>query len=35
MDIEKFFEVLGILYAENNNVEIKSMKIQKIQKEAS
>lgn len=35
MDIEKFFEVLGILYAENNNVEIKSMEIQKIQKEAS
>ena len=35
MDIKKFFEVLGILYAENNNVEIKSMKIQKIQKEAS
>ena len=35
MDIEKFFEVLGILYAENNNVEIKSMKIRKIQGEAS
>lgn len=35
MDIKKFFEVLGILFAENNNVEIKSMKIQKIQKEAS
>lgn len=34
MDIEKFFEVLGILYAENNNVEIKSMEIQKIQREA-
>lgn len=34
MDIEKFFEVLGILYAENNNVEIKSMKIKKNQREA-
>ena len=35
MDIKKFFEVLGILYAENNNVEIKSMEIKKIQREAS
>ena len=35
MDIEKFFEVLGILFAENNNVEIKSMKIKKVQREAS
>lgn len=35
MDIEKFFEVLGILFAENNNVEIKTMKIEKNQKEAS
>ena len=34
MDIKKFFEVLGILYAEKNNVEIKSMKIQKIRREA-
>ena len=34
MDIKKFFEVLGILYAENNNVEIKSMKIKKNQREA-
>ena len=34
MDIEKFFEVLGILFAENNNVEIKSMKIKKNQREA-
>lgn len=34
MDIEKFFEVLGILYAENNNVEIKSIKIKKIKMEA-
>lgn len=29
MDIEKFFEVLGILYAEKNNVKIKSMEIEK------
>lgn len=35
MDIEKFFEVLGILFAENNNVKIKSMKIKKVQREAS
>lgn len=35
MDVEKFFEVLGILYAENNNVEIKSIKIKKIQREVS
>ena len=35
MDIEKFFEILGILFAENNNVEIKSMKVRKIQREAS
>ena len=35
MDIEKFFEVLGILFAENNNVEIKSMEIEKIKKEVS
>jgi hypothetical protein len=34
MDIEKFFEVLGILFAENNNIEIKSVKVDKIQKEA-
>ena len=27
MDIKRFFEVLGILYAENNNVEIKSIEI--------
>lgn len=31
MDIKKFFEVLGILFAENNNVEIKSVKVDKIQ----
>lgn len=35
MNIKKFFEVLGILYAENNNVEIKSTKIKKSQTEAS
>lgn len=35
MDIEKFFEVLGILFAENNNVVIKTVKIEKIQKEVS
>lgn len=32
MDIEKFFEVLGILFAEENNIEIKSMEIKKIQR---
>lgn len=31
MDIKRFFEVLGILFAENNNVEIKSVKVDKIQ----
>lgn len=35
MDIEKFFEVLGILYAEKNNVQIKSIEIEKIKEEAS
>lgn len=30
MNIEKFFETLGILYAEKHNVKIKSMKIKKI-----
>ena len=30
MNIEKFFEVLGILYAEKNNINIKSIKIKKI-----
>lgn len=34
MDIEKFFEVLGILFAEENEIEIKSMEITKIQREA-
>ena len=32
MNIEKFFEILGTLYAEKNNVQIKSMKIEKIKK---
>ena len=35
MNFKKFFEVLGILFAENNNIEIKSMDIKKIQEEAS
>lgn len=35
MNIKKFFEVLGVLFAENNNIEIKSMDIKKIQEEAS
>ena len=35
MNIEKFFEVLGILFAEKNNVDIKTISIEKIQKEAS
>lgn len=30
MNIEKFFETLGILYAENNNVKIKSFEIKRI-----
>lgn len=35
MDIKKFFEVLGILFAENNNVVVKTVKIEKVQKEVS
>lgn len=35
MDVEKFFEVLGILYAEKNNIEIKSIEIKKIKREVS
>lgn len=35
MNITKFFEVLGILYAKKNNVKIKSMEIEKIKKEVS
>lgn len=30
MNVEKFFEVLGILYAKKNKVKIKSMTIEKI-----
>ena len=33
MNVEKFFEILGILYAEKNDIKIKSIKIQKIKKE--
>ena len=29
MNIEKFFEVLGILFAEKNDVKVKSMEISK------
>ena len=29
MNIEKFFETLGILIAEKNNVKLKSFKIEK------
>ena len=32
MNIEKFFEVLGILYAEKNNIKIKSFKLKSIDK---
>lgn len=35
MNIEKFFEVLGILYAEKNNVKIKSLKVEKNTKDVS
>lgn len=30
MNIEKFFETLGVLIAEKNNVRLKSFKIKKI-----
>lgn len=30
MNIEKFFETLGILYAEKNNAKLKSIKIRKL-----
>lgn len=30
MNIEKFFEVLGILYAEKNNMKIKSITVKQI-----
>ena len=29
MDIEKFFETLGILIAEKNNVKLKSFEVEK------
>lgn len=31
MNVEKFFEVLGILYAKKNNVRIKSIVIEPIE----
>ena len=33
MNVEKFFEVLGILVAEKNNVKLKSFKVKKVQRE--
>jgi hypothetical protein len=33
LNIEKFFEVLGILVAEKNNVKIKSFKVKRVQRE--
>lgn len=30
MNIEKFFETLGVLIAERNNVKLKSFKVKKI-----
>lgn len=35
MNIEKFFEVLGTLVAEKNNVKLKSFKIKKVKREES
>lgn len=35
MDIEKFFETLGILIAEKNNAKLKSFKIKKVKREES
>lgn len=35
MNIEKFFEVLGALVAEKNNVKLKSFKIKKAEREKS
>lgn len=35
MNIEKFFEVLGILIAEKNNAKLKSFKIKKVKREES
>lgn len=33
MNITKFFEVLGTLIAEKNNVKLKSFKIKKVKRE--
>ena len=33
LNIEKFFEVLGILIAEKNNAKLKSFKVKKRQRE--
>jgi hypothetical protein len=33
MNIEKFFEVLGILFAEKNNTKLKSLEIKRIKRE--
>lgn len=35
MNIEKFFEVLGTLIAEKNDVNLKSFEIKKVKREAS
>lgn len=35
MNIEKFFEVLGTLIAEKNNVKLKSFKVKKNEREDS
>lgn len=35
MNIEKFFEVLGTLIAEKNNVKLKSFKIKKVERRES
>ncbi len=35
MNIEKFFEVLGTLIAEKNNLKLKSFTIKKIDRKAS
>lgn len=35
MNIEKFFEVLGILVAEKNGAKLKSFKIKRVKREES
>ena len=35
MNIEKFFEVLGTLIAEKNNVKLKSFKVKRVKREVS